>query len=115
MCLFNIYTDASATGYGVYHGSHEMLLHLPQPCSLFTYILMVSIKVTQIKVFFKKILLAKECQKKIQNSSFIQKIEMKHKMGLNVRKLSSGVCEQHKRRSACAYAQSDQRLCYSIF
>ena len=29
--------------------------------------------------------------------------------------LSSGVCEQHRRRPACASAQSDQRLCYSRF
>ena len=29
--------------------------------------------------------------------------------------LSSGGCEQHRLRSACAYAQSDQRLCYSRF
>ena len=29
--------------------------------------------------------------------------------------LSSGVCEQHRRRPACAAAQSDQRLCYSFF
>ena len=29
--------------------------------------------------------------------------------------LSSGVCEQHRRRPACASAQSDQRLCYSFF
>ena len=28
--------------------------------------------------------------------------------------LSSGVCEQHWRRPACAYAQSDQHLCYSL-
>ena len=28
--------------------------------------------------------------------------------------LSSGVCEQHRRRPACAFAQSDQRLCYSL-
>ena len=28
--------------------------------------------------------------------------------------LSSGVCEQHSRRPACASAQSDQRLCYSL-
>ena len=27
--------------------------------------------------------------------------------------LSSGVCEQHRRRPACASAQTDQRLCYS--
>ena len=26
--------------------------------------------------------------------------------------LSSGVCEQHRRRPACAFAQTDQRLCY---
>ena len=26
--------------------------------------------------------------------------------------LSSGVCEQQRRRPACASAQSDQRLCY---
>ena len=29
--------------------------------------------------------------------------------------LSSGVCEQHRRRPGCASAQSDQRLCYSHF
>ena len=29
--------------------------------------------------------------------------------------LSSGVCEQHRHRPACASAQSDQRLCYSLF
>ena len=29
--------------------------------------------------------------------------------------LSSGVCEQHRRRPACASAQPDQRLCYSRF
>ena len=27
----------------------------------------------------------------------------------------SGVCEQHRSRPACAFAQSDQRLCYSFF
>ena len=29
--------------------------------------------------------------------------------------LSSEVCEQHRRRPACASAQSDQRLCSSLF
>ena len=29
--------------------------------------------------------------------------------------LSSGVCKQHRRRPACVSAQSDQRLCYSLF
>ena len=29
--------------------------------------------------------------------------------------LSLGVCEHHRRRPACALAQSDQRLCYSRF
>ena len=29
--------------------------------------------------------------------------------------LSSGCCEQQRRRTACAYAQSDQRLCFSLF
>ena len=28
--------------------------------------------------------------------------------------LSSGIWEQHRRRSACVSAQSDQRLCYSL-
>ena len=28
--------------------------------------------------------------------------------------LSSVVCEQQRRRPACAYAQSDRRLCYSL-
>ena len=29
--------------------------------------------------------------------------------------LSSGGCEQHRHRPACAFTQSDQRLCYSLF
>ena len=29
--------------------------------------------------------------------------------------LSSGVCEKPRRRPACASAQSDQRLCFSLF
>ena len=29
--------------------------------------------------------------------------------------LSSGACKQHRRRPACTSAQSDQRLCYSLF
>ena len=29
--------------------------------------------------------------------------------------LSSGVCEQHRRRPACESAQSDQHLCSSLF
>ena len=29
--------------------------------------------------------------------------------------LSSGVGEQHRRRTACAFSQSDQRLCYLLF
>ena len=37
------------------------------------------------------------------------------KMGLNTRKLSSGGLEQQRRRPACASAQSDQHLCYSLF
>ena len=28
--------------------------------------------------------------------------------------LSKGVCENHRRRPACASAQSDQHLCYSL-
>ena len=28
--------------------------------------------------------------------------------------LSLGVCEQHRRRPACASVQSDQRLCYTL-
>ena len=33
-----------------------------------------------------------------------------YEMGIDARK----VCEQHRRRPACASAQSDQRLCYSL-
>ena len=35
--------------------------------------------------------------------------------GLDVRKPVFGVCEQQRRRPACASAQSDQRLCFSLF
>ena len=38
----------------------------------------------------------------------------KHKMGLDVRKPVYGVREQYRRRPACAYAQSDHRICYSV-
>ena len=31
------------------------------------------------------------------------------------KKLSSGVCEQHRPRPACASSQSDQRLSYLLF
>ena len=36
-------------------------------------------------------------------------------LGLVARNPVFGVCEQHRRRPACASAQSDQRLCYSLF
>ena len=36
-------------------------------------------------------------------------------LGLVARKPVFGVCEQHRRRPACASAQSDQRLCYTPF
>ena len=38
-----------------------------------------------------------------------------HYMGRNTRKPVFGVCEQHRHRPACASAQSDQHLCYSLF
>ena len=37
-----------------------------------------------------------------------------HKMGLVWRNPVFMVCEQHRHRPACASAQSDQRLCYSL-
>ena len=33
---------------------------------------------------------------------------------LSLENLSSGVCEQQRRRPACTSSQSDQRLCYSL-
>ena len=36
-------------------------------------------------------------------------------MGPTRENLSLGVCKQHRRRPACASAQSDQHLCYSLF
>ena len=39
---------------------------------------------------------------------------MTHKWASPRENLSSVVCEQQRRRPACAYAQSDQRLCYSL-
>ena len=35
-------------------------------------------------------------------------------MGFDTRKSEFVVCEQQMRRSACAYAQSGQRICYSL-
>ena len=35
-------------------------------------------------------------------------------LGLNGRKPDFVVCEHQRRRLACAYAQSGQRLCYSL-
>ena len=40
--------------------------------------------------------------------------DLNHKMGLDARKPVFGVCEQHRRRPACASAQPDQCLCYSL-
>ena len=37
-----------------------------------------------------------------------------NKLGLDVRKPFFGGREQYRRRPACASAQSDQRLCYSL-
>ena len=39
---------------------------------------------------------------------------IKSQMGLDARKSVFGVCEQQRRRPACASAQSDQRICYSL-
>ena len=44
-----------------------------------------------------------------------EQIQVIYHMGLDARKPILGVCEQQKRRLACAYAQTDQRLCYSLF
>ena len=56
---------------------------------------------------------------------FIQDIVLKYKyenpflvrhiMGLDQKNMSFGVCEQQRYRPACAYAQTDQCLCYSLF
>ena len=35
-------------------------------------------------------------------------------LGLDARKPGTGVCRQQRRRPACAYARSDQRLHYSL-
>ena len=35
-------------------------------------------------------------------------------MSLDLRKPDFVVCEQQRHRSACAYVQSDQHLCYSL-
>ena len=64
---------------------------------------------------FKKLL--SNCIQLVQ--TLIKLIEKEHPyliyFGLVAKNLSSGVCEQHRRRPACASAQSDQRLCYSLF
>ena len=36
-------------------------------------------------------------------------------MGLEAKNLSLVVCEQHRRRPGCAYAQTDQHLRYWLF
>ena len=38
----------------------------------------------------------------------------RRKLGLDARKSVLGVCEQQRCIPACASAQSDQRLCYSL-
>ena len=43
-----------------------------------------------------------------------RKTGLQHLMGLDVRKPGSVACEQQRCRPACAFAQSDQRLCYSL-
>ena len=44
----------------------------------------------------------------------IESIKMPGNIWASPREKSSVVCEQQRRRPACAYAQSDQRLCYSL-
>ena len=44
------------------------------------------------------------------SSDILFQYHMSHVM----RKPAFAICEQQKRRSACASAQSDQRLCYSL-
>ena len=49
-------------------------------------------------------------------SSLFQLVSGLHQhMGLGASNLSWEVCKQYRRRPACAYAQSDQHLCYSRF
>ena len=43
-----------------------------------------------------------------------QRTSISHKWASTREKLSSEVCEQQRRRPACASAQSDQRLCFSL-
>ena len=45
------------------------------------------------------------------NKEMPKEVFLQHHMGLNARIPIFGVCEQQKRRPACASAQSDQRLC----
>ena len=40
---------------------------------------------------------------------------VKQNLGLDAKKPVFVVCEQHRRRPACAFAQSDQLLCDSLF
>ena len=50
-------------------------------------------------------------------SSFMKlhsKNSKKNKLALTQENLPSGVGEQHRRRPACASAQTDQRLCNSL-
>ena len=51
-----------------------------------------------------------KCSEILNTSLFL----FSNNLGLDVRKPSSGVCEQHRRRLACTYMQSDQHLCYSL-
>ena len=41
-------------------------------------------------------------------------LALRYDMDLDARNPDFGVCEQRRRRPACACAQSDQRLCYSL-
>ena len=48
------------------------------------------------------------------SKSVARKPGLQHHMGLNMRNRDFVACEQQRRRPACASAQTDQPLCYSL-
>ena len=58
---------------------------------------------------------ARYCTNRYHNTSSVTDILQDLSWASSRENLSTGVCEQHRRRPACASAQSDQRLCYSLF
>ena len=71
---------------------------------LFSYCLQICVNTDEKHILFIHVI----CKTIHQHNASVY-------MGLDARKPVFGVCEQQRRRRACASLQTNQRICYSLF